>query len=414
VKFWHNEHHMNPMFPRIDEELESLVIKLVSTAGELRGSLHPYTRQAVSGVVEQMNCYYSNLIEGHYTLPLDIERALADDYSADPGKRNLQIEAKAHVEVQRLIKQRLGLEPVNVLSAEFLKWVHGEFYRRLPDEMLVVTSKSGKSRRVVPGRMREEEVEVGVHVALMWKTLDRLLEYFTKQYDVERLTARQKIVALGAAHHRILWLHPFLDGNGRVARLMTDAYLRRLGLDADGLWTPSRGLARQNDAYKQRLAAADAQRRNDLDGRGNLSEHALRDFCKFFLKICVDQTMYMKRQLDIGGLAQRIDTYVKFRVAEGTIRGEATRILQDVLMRGEIARGDAERASGLKERTSRTLLSQLLQEGLLVSDSPKGKLRIGFPSMVREFYFPRLFQTPVPGEEEVLSFDGSSNDWPHP
>jgi len=44
-----------------------------------------------------MNCYYSNLIEGHNTLPIDIDRALRDDYAGDPKRRNLQLEARAHM-----------------------------------------------------------------------------------------------------------------------------------------------------------------------------------------------------------------------------------------------------------------------------------------------------------------------------
>ena len=47
-----------------------------------------------------MNCYYSNLIEGHDTHPIDIERALKNDYSQDAHKRDLQLEAKAHIAVQ--------------------------------------------------------------------------------------------------------------------------------------------------------------------------------------------------------------------------------------------------------------------------------------------------------------------------
>ena len=52
-----------------------------------------------------MNCYYSNLIEGHNTHPVDIERALAGDYSTDPEKRDLQLEAKAHIAVQKWIDE---------------------------------------------------------------------------------------------------------------------------------------------------------------------------------------------------------------------------------------------------------------------------------------------------------------------
>ena len=50
-----------------------------------------------------MNCYYSNLIEGHNTRPRDIARALVGDLDEDEGRRNLQIEAAAHVRVQEKI-----------------------------------------------------------------------------------------------------------------------------------------------------------------------------------------------------------------------------------------------------------------------------------------------------------------------
>ena len=50
-----------------------------------------------------MNCYYSNLIEGHDTRPRDIERALRDDLDADEQRRNLQLEARAHIRIQQKI-----------------------------------------------------------------------------------------------------------------------------------------------------------------------------------------------------------------------------------------------------------------------------------------------------------------------
>jgi hypothetical protein len=68
-----------------DHELEDLAFDLVSSSGALAGLLHPAIRAAVGDLVRSMNCYYSNLIEGHNTLPHDIERALAKDYSSETG-----------------------------------------------------------------------------------------------------------------------------------------------------------------------------------------------------------------------------------------------------------------------------------------------------------------------------------------
>ena len=84
-----------------------------------------------------MNTYYSNLIEGHDTRPRDIERALAHELDADQSRRDLQLEAVAHVRVQaeidRLAANNELPEPA---SSVFLRWLHRESYRDAPASML--------------------------------------------------------------------------------------------------------------------------------------------------------------------------------------------------------------------------------------------------------------------------------------
>jgi len=85
--------------------LTDLAVDLSGKAAGFRSSLAPGVRAALADLVRSMNCYYSNLIEGHDTHPIDIERALKDDYSTDNKKRDLQLEAKAHIAVQRWIDE---------------------------------------------------------------------------------------------------------------------------------------------------------------------------------------------------------------------------------------------------------------------------------------------------------------------
>ena len=82
--------------------LGDLAVDLAAKAAGLRRSLPRGVAGSLADLVRAMNCYYSNLIEGHDTHPVEIERALKDDYSTDPKKRNLQLEATAHVAVQTL------------------------------------------------------------------------------------------------------------------------------------------------------------------------------------------------------------------------------------------------------------------------------------------------------------------------
>jgi len=92
-------------------ELNDLALELAARAAAFRSSLPDQIASALAALIRSMNCYYSNLIEGHNTHPIDIERALHDDYSADPEKRDLQLEAKAHIAVQKWIDEDGLTEP---------------------------------------------------------------------------------------------------------------------------------------------------------------------------------------------------------------------------------------------------------------------------------------------------------------
>src|SRR6266481_4636572 len=84
-------------------KLTDMALELAQKAAGFRRSLPESLLASLADLVRAMNCYYSNLIEGHDTHPIDIERALKNDYSKDAHKRDLQLEAKAHILVQEWI-----------------------------------------------------------------------------------------------------------------------------------------------------------------------------------------------------------------------------------------------------------------------------------------------------------------------
>ena len=89
----------------IPPSLSDAIVGLVGVAKDLGSRLDPKTAASLAELVSMMNCFYSNLIEGHHTRPKDIERALANDL--DSGKRrNFQLEARAHIRVQHEIDTR--------------------------------------------------------------------------------------------------------------------------------------------------------------------------------------------------------------------------------------------------------------------------------------------------------------------
>lgn len=395
-----------PLFPAKTGELEDLARELVAASARLEGRLSPIVLDEIKKLLCVINSYYSNLIEGHSTHPIDVERAMRDDYSTDQNKRDLQLESLIHIEVQEKIAARLIEAPeTNVCSKDFLLWIHGEFYEKMPERLRFVKGDDGEKVFVEAGELRQRSVAVGSHVAPANEALDDFLKRFDEVYDPARMYGLRPLVALAAAHHRLMWIHPFLDGNGRVARLFTDAYFTRIKLGGYGLWNVSRGLARRRDDYRQSLAAADFHREGDLDGRGNLSDRTLTEFCLFFLEICLDQAEYMDKMLSLNNFLERLEKYVALRNA-GLISGSkgeqlpalhprVAEVLKTLAVKGEIPRGEVFQIIEMSERTGRNILRALFDENLIISRSEKGAVRLGFPVAAASYWFPDLYPNEV-------------------
>jgi Fic family protein len=367
--------------------LTDLAVELAGKAAGFRRSLPPGVLAALADLVRAMNCYYSNLIEGHDTHPLDIERALNNDYSVDPRKRDLQLEAKAHIAVQRWIDD--GNLRGRAVTAEALRDIHRRFCEALPEDMLWVEEPDTHERlRVVPGELRRRDVRVGRHVPVSPGAVPRFLARFEEVYG--RVGRTDAILAAAAAHHRLLWIHAFLDGNGRVTRLMSHAMLLE-ALDTGAVWSVARGLARSEAAYKGHLAECDLPRRNDLDGRGNLSEEALASFTRFFLDTCIDQVTFMEGLMQPDRLRTRILLWAEEEARMKALPPKAGAVLEAILYRGELPRGEAGGLLGLTPRHARRIVSELLGRGVVVSKGSRDPLRLAFPAALASRWMPGLF-----------------------
>lgn len=379
--------------------LPDKVIALTARAAQLSGRLTPATRETLRRHMAVINSYYSNLIEGNRTPPHEIRAAQAGNYSSDPARRDLQRESLAHIEVQHWI--RASAPDLNRLyQPDFIRALHGEFYSRIPETLWQVKNTDGSViDNVVPGQWRTRDVSVGRHIPPGHAMVADLMARFCEVYHPQQFSGERKLIAVMSAHHRLAWIHPFLDGNGRVIRLLTDAALDAIGLDGAGVWCLSRGLARSAESYKGQLAQADSPRRGDYDGRGALSEAGLLQFCEYMLDIALDQVNYMVDLLDLASMRERIIRYVQARndwrvpgCDEG-LKPVAANLIFSAFVQGELDRGTALELCGMPERSARRLLSQLKADGLLSESSNKSPLRWEIPVHAEPWYFPNL----VPG-----------------
>jgi Fic family protein len=298
------------------------------------------------------------------------------------------VEAKAHIAVQEWIDKG-GLKGRRAVTTEGLREIHRRFCELLPEDLLWLEDPKTKERvRGEPGELRQRDVQVGRLVAISPGAVPRFLDRFEEVYAKTGRT--EAIISAAAAHHRFLWMHPFLDGNGRVARLMSHAVLLET-LDTGAIWSVARGLARSVQEYKQHLAECDMTRRNDLDGRGTLSEEALAAFTRFFLTVCIDQVSFMQGLIQPERLRLRILGWAEQEVKTGALPPRSGSVLEAVLYRGELARGDADAVVGTGERQARRIVSALVEKGVLTSDSARAPLRLVFPAGLAGEWMPGLF-----------------------
>ena len=209
------------------------------------------------------------------------------------------------------------------------------------------------------------------------------------------MTISQKLIYVLSSHHRLVWIHPFLDGNGRVSRLFLDAFLHSIGIRGYGLWNISRGLSRDVKNYKANLNYADMIRQGNQDGRGYLSNRGLEQFVRFMLKTALDQIEYMSTCLKLHSLSERIEKYCHRANASflriNPLPQGSDKLFKALLLKGEVQRGEeVQEIIGMKKTYSSKLVSELLDRYYLVSDGPRKALRINFNAHFAAQLFPEL------------------------
>jgi Fic family protein len=390
------EHVSGPLYEKASQLIKQAThLNALPTSG----------KRALRPLLRKMNSYYTNKMEGQHTRPSEIDQALAQKFSQNAEIARKQRLALAHIEAEVLCEQwveqqgRQGQDPVAYLyQPETLRQIHAHLFNHASEEDL----KQSDGTFLKPGFFRTRKVQIGRHEAPAPESVNAFLTAWQDAYTKVR-KGEASVVAAAAAHHRLTWVHPFLDGNGRTSRLHTHLLFDAMDLSA-GLWSPLRGFARTEAQYKSLLQAADEHRRGDLDGRGNLTQEGLVNWIEYVLDISLDQVQFMTQNLKQEGMFNRIAASLTFEAASQNngIRIEALRPLQFLYaVQSDMTRSEFKQLCGLGERVATSLLSALLKKGYLETDSPHGNVRFAVPQHALRFYFPALW--PEAEQDQSLS-----------
>ena len=401
-------YYLTPLLPEKVNigPLKDMAQEIIAASAGLESKVARETAIVLGDELRLINSYYSNLIEGHKTTIPDINMALKNKFSQDPEKKYAQELCAAHVETEKRFMEFVNApQKLNICSQQFLSEIHAAFYANLPEEHLFTHTPKGFSKAPVnPGQIRDVNVSVdgrSLH-GPYHQDLPALLKAFAQSYAPDQFHGDERLIAMAASHHRLTWLHPFRDGNGRVVRLFSGLYLATIGVNESNLWSLSRGLSRNKKRYMFELWATDSP--DEQNNVHYFDDDLLADFCKFFFEICLDQIRFMDDLLRLDQIESRIDWYVETRAKHDKkpLRIEAAKVLRAVFMRGAIPRGMAVEILNMSERSARRIVSALIEKGLLKSQSHRAPLTIGLPIDVLPYYFPDLYDPSVIGKEYIV------------
>lgn len=380
--------------PELLEKAEQVLVE----SARLAGTHTPQLLQSLRDLLRIVNSYYSNKIESEGTHPANIEKAMKKEYAEDETEWKMQMLSVAYIKTQEEIEQLLGTDtPPSPYSKTFILDIHKRFYTKEGMEPFLHVKHEELEATMIPGTIRDQNVQISKHLAPLPGLVGSLMNEYEHLYglSLSQRPSLRLIYAL-AAHHRLTWIHPFLDGNGRTARLALDGALLRSGMKGYGLWNISRGLARRNREYREHLRYADMVRQGDRDGRGALSMKALEQFVMFMMDMALDQIEYMGKYLRLNEFSKRMDIFIE-KADTGMIHGVASlpkysdMLFRHLLLSGECARGEVKKIIGKSDRTATSLISELTKQGYVTSDIPKGPIRLVITSAMASFLFPQLY-----------------------
>ena len=397
---------IEPLLPDYtNPSLRAKAEQIIALSGKFENALHPIAFGRILELIIPMNIYYTNLIENVDTNPIDIHNAiLSKEQLSDSSYRDRISDSEILIDLEKSLLKSIVLESEKkaYLSFDFIQKLHEQFFENVPSEKRFVLSTQDEPIKIEPGKFREMGAKVHKHVAPVPEDIPSLMLHFQNMYGTTRFHSKiERLMNIAAQHHRLLYIHPFMDGNGRTTRLQTDVALFSEGL-SNGLWMPSRGFARGLETYREKLSEADLTKTNASDGKGVLSQRKLDEFCDFFFDVCIDQMEFMSDKLKVGTLQDNYENMLNYFVSKKAFPSEAILPLKHAFEFGQIKKIDFQRLYGKSDKPAKELGKKLVSLGFLRENRKdvKKPYEIGLPIHAALFLFPEMY--PVQKEQEIL------------
>lgn len=307
--------------------------------GMLQGIVNP--RLFLSPLTTQ-EAVLSSRIEGTQA---SMEEVL--EYEADPRQ---EVEPSKYADIQEIINYRRAMgQAVESLERRPL-------CLNLIKELHAILLDSVRGRNKAPGQFRQTQNYIGApgcpieEATFVPPPPDRIPEALDNWENYLHFDEKDGLVQLAVVKAQFEIIHPFLDGNGRLGRMLVPLFLFDKKLLSSPVFYLSSYLEAHQEAYYSRLLAI--SQKNDWNG-----------WIQFFLNAVVEQAA-----ANCDRIQGMLNLYknMKNRMVEITHSQFAIQALDAIFSRPIFRGADFSTISGIPtKQTAASLIRLLLEDGIL-------------------------------------------------
>ncbi len=393
----------SPRYNRFPQDITGLLIRIASALGTIRGaSVLPAVADQLRSSARAGTVHYSTMIEGNELPFVEAERAARGDL--EPNTR-AKIELVNYVSALDLIDERLA-SGLPELDADFLKQLHGATTAGLgrEDDPHFKPHHEGQWRdgeAVVVDRITNQIMHRAPPPAEVGPRMLGMFEWLARKLDNE---SQPPYVLAGVTHYGITDVHPFADGNGRVARLFQTALLMQTNVLPGRMYSFERYYAEDQNAYYGALRSVRLRTLN------------MERWLQYFLRGLAEE--YERVAVTVSDLASLVSGTAAGPLQLTSSQQAAISALR-IQGRTEFARRDYEQAARLGRSAANTDLRRLVQHGVLRTRGSGSATRYLFSisavrpaTMERRGRPARWNETRI--ERELRTFIAERENWPSP
>ena len=326
-------------------------------------SILPITATLIASLRETarlLSTHYSTQIEGNMLTQSEVKQAIEGKKGGFPGRERDEREVRNYFRALEYVEQELKKE--TPISENLIKTIHSLVLmgakKETPYREGQNVIKDGSTGGIVYMPPEAPDVEPLMKGLVSWIN------------DSLRSSELPAPIIAGLAHYQFATIHPYYDGNGRTARLLTTFILHRTGYGMNGIYSLEEYYAKNLQAYYKALTIGKSH--NYYGGR---AEADVTPFLEYFLSGMAISFKNVREKAQEMNMEQRIQTLPRQTEKLRLLSPQQRQALSLFMKQKEISIQDISQHLGLKNRSSYGLLKKWLDEGFIKIGNTSRKAR---------------------------------------